>query len=127
MPDEKILEEARKRMEAKRSFLTHLAVFVMVGFFLFILNFLVAPDELFFHVPMIGWSIGLFIHFVIVYGNSLFTSKRWKEKTLQKEIEKLQREKRTLPNEEFLNLDVPRMELEEIEKVDKEWKEDDIV
>jgi len=77
---------AKKKVETRMSFYTHLAVYVVVISLLTILNLTVAGDYFWVMWPMIGWGSGLIIHglfsFVFDSESSL------KERLIKKEMEK---------------------------------------
>ena len=58
---------ARERLEARRGFFAHLAVFVVVNTALFIVNMATASDYLWAKWPLMGWSIGLAFHGLAVF------------------------------------------------------------
>ena len=89
MTEEEIYEEAKKRVEEKRGFLTHLAVYVAVNIFLVII-WAFPGDRGFpwFIFPLGGWGIGIVCHFLgtFVFGG---TSGRT---AIEKEAEKIRKE-----------------------------------
>ncbi|MGD2046383.1 MAG: 2TM domain-containing protein [Gemmatimonadota bacterium] len=58
---------AKERLEARRGFFTHLAVFLVVNTALVVINLSTAPDELWAKWPLMGWSIGLAFHGLAVF------------------------------------------------------------
>jgi 2TM domain len=46
------------------SFYIHAAVYVLVNILLIVLNLVYVPDFLWFFFPLIGWGIGLTMHFL---------------------------------------------------------------
>ncbi len=129
-----IYKAAQKRVKLKKSFYTHLASYLSVGLFLFIVNMTSSPNEPWFHIPMAGWGIGLVLHYVRAFGmpyiGALDTA--WEQAEIQKELKKLGREnsKQMLPeNHEIDELDLNNRypfdkELEDLEKWDEYKKED---
>lgn len=62
-------DRRRLRVSKKESaFRTHLAVYLGVGLFLFTLNLLTSPFELWFYWPMFFWGWCLVLHAAITYG-----------------------------------------------------------
>jgi hypothetical protein len=60
-------EQARKRIEDLRGFYAHLAAYVPCNLFLLAVNLLTGTATLWFLFPLMGWSIGLAIHAVVVF------------------------------------------------------------
>jgi hypothetical protein len=60
-------EKAKKRVDEKLGFYTHLAVFVLVNAVIIIINLTQSPGELWFYWPLLGWGIGVFFHGMGVY------------------------------------------------------------
>ncbi len=91
MTEEQIYELAKKRVEEKRGFFTHLTVYVLVNIML-ILIWLFASGRGFpwFIFPLGGWGIGIIVHALntFVFG---FKSDR---ALIEKEAEKIRREQR---------------------------------
>jgi hypothetical protein len=46
------------------SFYIHAAVYVLVNIFLLVINLMVVPGFLWFFFPLVGWGIGLTMHFL---------------------------------------------------------------
>ena len=61
--------------EEKRVFLIHLVVYVLVNAMLIAINFIYSPEAIWFFYPLIGWGIGISIHYL--------SGVRW----IQKELE----------------------------------------
>ncbi|NNE86542.1 MAG: 2TM domain-containing protein [Silicimonas sp.] len=59
-------QSAKKRVEAKMGFYTHLSVYAAVILFLAAINFLTS-STLWFHWPMLGWGIAVAIHAFTVF------------------------------------------------------------
>lgn len=55
-------QSAKKRVEARMSFYTHLSVYVAVIIFLGIINFVASPGTLWVHWPAMGWGIAVALH-----------------------------------------------------------------
>ena len=81
MAEEVSLEEYKKAYrevvseEEKRVFLIHLVVYVLVNAMLIAINFIYSPEAIWFFYPLIGWGIGISIHYL--------SGVRW----IQKELE----------------------------------------
>ena len=70
MPDAIALEEykaADRAMtveEARRGFTIHAAVYVVVNIILIVWNVVFVPEYYWFFFPLVGWGIGLTMHYV---------------------------------------------------------------
>ena len=70
MAEETSLEEYKKAYreivsgEEKRDFLVHLVVYVLVNAMLIAINFLYSPGDIWFFYPLIGWGIGISMHYL---------------------------------------------------------------
>jgi hypothetical protein len=62
--------------EEKRDFLIHLVAYVLVNAMLIAINFIYSPDVIWFFYPLLGWGIGITVHYL--------TSVRWIESALKK-------------------------------------------
>ena len=75
------LEEYKKayreiiKEEERRTFLIHFIVYIFVNAMLIIINLIYSPRVAWFFYPLIGWGIGLAIHYL----NSI----RWIERSLE--------------------------------------------
>ena len=81
----KLREEARLRAEIKVGFYVHLGVYSGVNFVLFVIWWLTGGFP-WFVFPLLGWGVGLFAHFLWVFGQTNVTD-RLAEKEYQKLIE----------------------------------------
>jgi hypothetical protein len=98
MERQEAYEIARKRVEAKIGFYIHLAVFVGVNLLLIIINFMTAPQYLWFKWPLMGWGMGLFFHGLGVFAS--FKSDSMKERMIEKEMEHLRKNEKQSSFEE---------------------------
>jgi protein-S-isoprenylcysteine O-methyltransferase Ste14 len=55
-------EKAKKRVEEKMGFFSHLGAYVVVNLILLVLNLVQSPGDLWFYWPLLGWGIGVFFH-----------------------------------------------------------------
>lgn len=76
---------AKRKVETRMSFYTHLAVYILVITILTILNLTVAGDYFWVMWPMIGWGSGLIIHALSTF---VFDTTSLKERLIEKEIYK---------------------------------------
>ena len=67
---EKMYREAQKRVKDKKSFYSHLASYLMMSIFFFVLNALTSFGDWWFYWPLLGWGIGLVMHYFRVFGVS---------------------------------------------------------
>lgn len=139
-----IYEIAQQRVEKKKGFYRHFRAFLIVSLLLLFANLIPffiewgnhpnAPisevlEELFVYFPywyaqypIIGWGIGVFVHFLVVFG---FGSKldKWEEKALEREMKSMRKRKHMFPEEE-------RMELREMETTkasNRKWDDSELV
>ena len=61
--------------EEKQSFLVHLVVYVLVNAMLIAINLIYTPEVVWFFYPLIGWGIGISMHYLF--------GVRWLEKELE--------------------------------------------
>jgi hypothetical protein len=80
-------QEAKERVKALRGFYIHLAAYVIVNLFLFLLNILVSPDSLWFYWPLFGWGIAVVLHAVSVFGSGHLSGTDWEEKKIREIME----------------------------------------
>jgi len=52
------------KQEEKRDFIIHLIVYVFVNILFLVINLLYSPQHLWFFYPLIGWGIGIAMHYV---------------------------------------------------------------
>lgn len=79
-------QRTKERLEARRGFLVHLVVYVVVNVALVVVNLSAAPDYLWAKWPMMGWGIGLFFHGlnVFVFGDPFSIT----DEVVQRELSK---------------------------------------
>ena len=53
-----------RAVEGRRRFYIHAAVYVLVNILLLVLNLVFVPGFLWFFFPLIGWGIGLTMHYI---------------------------------------------------------------
>jgi len=91
MENNKKYERAKKRVEELKAFYIHLTVYISVNIAIFIFNMLTSPNDLWFIYPMVGWGIGLTIHFIVVSLGGKWGS-AWEDKKIKELMEKDNRE-----------------------------------
>jgi hypothetical protein len=86
MKNQEAYTNAKKKVEARMGFHTHLAVYLLVISLLTILNLTVAGDYFWAMWPMIGWGSGVIVHGLFTF---VFDSQSsLKERLIEKEIQK---------------------------------------
>ena len=86
MKNQEAYTNAKKKVETRMSFYTHLAVYLGVITLLTILNLTVAGDYFWAMWPMIGWGSGLIVHALFTF---VFTTKSsMKDRLIEKEMQK---------------------------------------
>jgi len=122
MNEDYLYEEAKKRVNRKKGFYRHLAVYLVVNTVMF---FTVFSNEGTFNwlYPAAFWGIGLAIHYFSVFGlpgSNRVGGTDWEAKEIRKEIEKMGgRAENILPREE--------LELREIRRQKNGWDDSDLV
>jgi hypothetical protein len=91
MENQEAYEKAKKTVEAKIGFYTHLAVYVGVNILLIIINLSASPEYLWFKWPLLGWGIGLFFHGMSIF---VFSGRRLREAKERMIEEEMKRESR---------------------------------
>jgi hypothetical protein len=91
--DDKRYQAARKYVRKLREFYTHVAVYVVVNVFLFIVNVITGPDWWFYWVSL-AWGIGLAIHAYEVFFQDRLFGPDWEERKIRELMgEKLKRDR----------------------------------
>jgi hypothetical protein len=89
MTEEEIYQVARKRVEEKKGFYTHLASYIVVNVMLIVIWALTGHAYPWFVWPLAGWGIGIIFHFLSVFGFNKGTA--WESKEIEKEAERLRK------------------------------------
>lgn len=89
--DDELLAQAKKRVDAKLGFLTHLMVFCCVNVGFYLLGSLSGRDWHFGHAPfpIWGWGLGLFIHGLVTWASLQGMDLR--SRLMAQELEQLRR------------------------------------
>jgi hypothetical protein len=90
LSEAEIYQVARKRVEEKKGFYTHLASYVVVNAMLVIIWAITSPGYPWFIWPLAGWGIGIIFHFLGVFAFNKGTA--WESKEIEKEAERLRKE-----------------------------------
>ncbi len=56
-----------KTATRQRVFILHLVIYLMVNGFLAVINLIFSPEVLWFIFPMVGWGIGIVLHFIFSF------------------------------------------------------------
>lgn len=81
--------KAQKKVKEIKGFYTHLIVTLLIIPFLIFINLKIVPQFHWFWFPIIGMSVGLFFHWLGVFGFSKFgLGKDWEEKKIREIMEK---------------------------------------
>jgi len=91
MVEQERYARARRRVDDIRGFYTHLAVYIIVNVFLFILNMVISPGALWFFWVTIFWGIGLAIHAFNTYSSGRFFGREWEERKIREYMEREER------------------------------------
>ena len=88
--------KAKKRIKKEKGFYGHLFWYVVVNAFLLIRVYMnLSAGESFFEyhhfTTLFFWGIGLFIHWIGVFGNNLIFSKNWEKRKMDEFMDKEKR------------------------------------
>ncbi|MEZ5041088.1 MAG: 2TM domain-containing protein [Saprospiraceae bacterium] len=121
-----IYQQARKRVQEKKGFYTHLTVYISVGAFFLAMNILTMDpgesDKWWFFFPLLPWGVGLLIHYFSVFGlpGTDILTQKWEEQEMEKELQRLRKNEVETPEE--------KLDLKEVQKIKREdWSEEDLV
>ena len=89
MSEEEIYRKAKERVEEKKGFRIHLAVYIGVNILLVIIWAATGAGFPWFVFPLGGWGIGILFHFLGVYVFSRQTERDRRE--IEKEAERLRK------------------------------------
>jgi hypothetical protein len=87
MTETDLYEQARRRVDAKIGFFTHLGVYIVVNALLIIINLQSSPEQLWFYWPLLGWGIGIAFHALGVF--VFFSGSVLKDRLISRELRKL--------------------------------------
>lgn len=85
MNDKELYKAAKRRVMARKAFKIHLATFIVVSLFLFVISYLNRQNWWIF--PVFGWGIGIVVHAVSV------SSALGAGSEIEREMEALKKEK----------------------------------
>ena len=87
--EEEIYRQAKKRVEEKKGFYIHFAVYIIVNSILVIIWATTGAGYPWFLFPLGGWGIGILFHFLGVFVFSRSTG--WETREIEKEAERLRK------------------------------------
>ena len=87
--EEELYRQARKRVEEKKGFYIHFAVYIIVNILLVVIWAVTGGGFPWFVFPLGGWGIGLLFHFLGVF---IFSRQSgWERRQIEKEVERLKK------------------------------------
>jgi len=88
MNDEDLHKAAKRRVDIKMGFYTHLMVFILVNGGMYLLNGLTGGGR-WHHLPLYGWGLGLAIHGIVTFLS--LNGMGMREKLMAQEMETLRK------------------------------------
>lgn len=120
---------AKRRVDEKKKFFSHLSTYVVLSIFFYLINFLSTPGEWWFYWPMLGWGVGLALHYVKIFGIPGLIEEmtpEWEEKQIQAELNKLEKRGMNISRPE--QKEEKPLELKELEKRKRDsWDDSELV
>jgi hypothetical protein len=86
---DKTIEAAKKAAKEKVDFIRHLIIYGAVIVFLAIINNITYSGYQWWLWPALGWGIGVFIHFISVWGLKTGKLKSLEKRLAEKEMERM--------------------------------------
>lgn len=77
---------ARRRVHALRGFYSHLTIYVIVNFVLFMIDS-TTPGPAWFYAPLIGWGMVVCLHGLHAYEMLPWTTQDWEERKVRELID----------------------------------------
>ena len=71
-----------------KGFYTHLAVYIGVLAIFLVINLLDSPEEIWIHLPALGWGIGILVHGLCVFEVFNVLGPNWEKKQIEKRLGK---------------------------------------
>ncbi|MFO7815419.1 MAG: 2TM domain-containing protein [Halanaerobiales bacterium] len=94
MKEEEKYEKAKEKVKEIKDFYSHLLVYLVVNIGIFIINYIVSPGNYWFYWPLIGWGIGIAVHWTQVFGVSRILGENWEKKKIKEIMNELEDENR---------------------------------
>ncbi len=95
LSEEEIYKLARERVNEKKGFYIHLAVYIVVNIMLVLIWWFTGHGYPWFIFPLAGWGIGIIFHFLAVFVFSGHGTTDWERREMEKEMERI-RKSRTI-------------------------------
>lgn len=129
-------ELARKKVQKRKGFYSHLFSYIIVIGFLLFLNILTGGFP-WFLIPAAGWGMGLAFHGLATFDIPGF-SKEWEQRKIREEMIRMEEEEEALrwqireqlsrdPKMELPSPDLDEMDLEHLKEVQKKYRDEDLV
>ncbi len=132
MSNEEEYLKIQKKIKLKKGFYFHLGLYMIIIFFLFIINALTnspGPSDWWYLFPAASWGTVVAIHalMVFVFSSAGFFGEDWEARKLEEELAKrgMSLDKKQLPSENNMDLD-EHLDLKEMEKKAR-YDEQDLV
>lgn len=114
----------KSKQKCEEEFKQHLGAFIIVSFFLFLLNMFTSPSTWWFKFPVLGWSVGIAFHYLDVYGfPGMGRQTRYSD--IQEEPQKPVKISGQLPSETDLEGEEDTLVLKR--EAHKKWRDEDLV
>ncbi len=84
---------ATQRVRARLGLVGHLALFLVVGLLLLVVNLAATPGAIWFFWPLLFWLVALATHTAVVLGPGARLMERWREREYAREIERKRAER----------------------------------
>ena len=91
LSEEELYEQAKKRVEEKKGFYIHFAVYIVVNVFFIIIWAATGAGFPWFVFPLCGWGIGVLFHYLGVFVFTKGGTSDWERREIEKEMEKLRK------------------------------------
>lgn len=131
---QEIQDRAIKRVQEKKGFYVHLAIYLTMGVFFFVVNLVTRdyPSDWWFYWPLLGWGIGIAMHYFSVFGLPFgkILTPEWEEREIERELRRLgaDPDHRSTSEDEYLDLDDRGLQIKtEVRKSSDRWNEDELV
>lgn len=122
-----LYKRAKRKVRKKKIFYFHFAIFLILSTFLFCINLLTTPLDLWFQFPVLSWSVLLSIHFLIAIGIPFFSiDDNWESREISKELKKMGARPLPSPKTSLFPVD-EELELKDFKHLREEWKDQDFV
>lgn len=81
--------KAKKRVDDIKGFYSHLIVYIVINPIIIFVNYTFVPQFLWFWFTLLGWGLGLFFHWLGVFGfQMLGFGKDWEERKIKELMNK---------------------------------------